>query len=302
MTARAQVTVTFDVTRDVDLASVDVQNRVNQALGRLPNEVKNTGVIITKQLGGFVFGAGVYSPDGAYDSLVSQQLSGHLRARCGEARSGRRRRAHFWRTQIRHALVARSGTHGAAGIVRHAMCSRRLQEQNVQVAAGQVGQAPLPAGQSFQISVRAIGRLTEPSEFENIILKTGTNGTLVRLKDVGRAELGAEDYGSILTFDGHEAVGIGVTQLPGANALDVDRLAKAELLRLSKTFPPGLKYAVAFDTTTVIGESITRCADHACCKRLGWWSSLSSFFCRIGAARLFRRSPFRFRWSGHLSS
>lgn len=131
-----------------------------------------------------------------------------------------------------------------------------LQEQNVQVAAGQIGVAPIPAGQSFQISVRAIGRLSEPSEFENIILKTGTDGTLVRIKDVGRAELGAETYGSILRYNGHDAVGMGVTQLPGANALDVDRAAKAELLRLAKTFPPGLKYAVAFDTTSVIGESI----------------------------------------------
>ena len=131
-----------------------------------------------------------------------------------------------------------------------------LVEQNVQVAAGQVGQPPTENGQAYQISVRAIGRLTEASEFENIILKTGTDGTLVRVKDVGRAELGAEDYGSLLRFNGHDAVGIGVTQLPGANALDVDRAAKAELDELSKSFPPGLKYAMAFDTTTVIGESI----------------------------------------------
>jgi HAE1 family hydrophobic/amphiphilic exporter-1 len=131
-----------------------------------------------------------------------------------------------------------------------------LQEQNVQVAAGQVGQQPAVNGQAYQFSVRAIGRLTEPSEFENIVLKTGTDGTLVRLKDVGRAELGAEDYGSILRFNGHDAIGLAITQLPGANALDVDKAAKAALLEIAKTFPPGLKYAVAFDTTTVIGESI----------------------------------------------
>src|SRR5260370_36797947 len=89
-----------------------------------------------------------------------------------------------------------------------------------------------------------------------MILKTGTGGTLVRLKDVGHAELGAENYGTLLRFKGHDAVGLAVTQLPGANALDVDKAAKEELLRLSKNFPPGLKAAVAFDTTTVIGESI----------------------------------------------
>ncbi|MDQ1409312.1 MAG: hypothetical protein QOJ41_1047, partial [Acidobacteriaceae bacterium] len=251
----SQITVTFDVTRDVDLASVDVQNRVNQALGRLPNTVKNTGVIITKQLGGFVFGAGVYSPDGSYDSLfLSNYLDIYVRDAVKRVPGvgdvfifGERKYAmRLWLDPGRMAQRGLSATNVLAA----------LQEQNVQVAAGQVGQAPLPAGQAYQISVRAIGRLTEPSEFENIILKTGANGTLVRLKDVGRAELGAEDYGSVLTFDGHEAVGIGVTQLPGANALDVDRLAKEELVRLSKTFPPGLKYAVAFDTTTVIGESI----------------------------------------------
>jgi len=251
----SQITVTFDVTRDVDLASVDVQNRVNQALGRLPNTVKNTGVIITKQLGGFVFGAGVYSPDGTYDSLfLSNYLDIYVRDAVKRVPGvgdvfifGERKYAmRLWLDPDRMAQRGLSATNVLAA----------LQEQNVQVAAGQVGQAPLPAGQAFQISVRAVGRLTEPSEFENIILKTGTNGTLVRLKDVGHAELGAEDYSSILTFDGHEAVGIGVTQLPGANALDVDRLAKEELLRLSKSFPPGVKAAVAFDTTTVIGESI----------------------------------------------
>src|SRR5277367_4103592 len=131
-----------------------------------------------------------------------------------------------------------------------------LTEQNVQVASGQVGQPPSQAGQSYQISVRAVGRLVEPSEFENIILKTGTDGNLVRVRDVGRAELGAEDYSSNLRFDGHDAVGFGITQLPNANALAVDKAARAKLAELSKHFPSGIKYAVAFDTTSVVGESI----------------------------------------------
>src|SRR5207302_9758853 len=122
--------------------------------------------------------------------------------------------------------------------------------------AGQIGLPPTQQEHSFQISVRAVGRLSEPSEIDNITMKTGTDGTLVRVKDVGHAELGAENYGTLLRFNGHDAVGLAVTQLPGANALDVDKAAKAELARLSKTFPPGMKAAVAFDTTTVIGESI----------------------------------------------
>jgi HAE1 family hydrophobic/amphiphilic exporter-1 len=251
----SSITITFDVSRDVDLASVDVQNRVNQALGRLPNAVKNTGIIITKQASGFVFGAGVYSENGQYDSLfLSNYLDVYVKDALKRVKGvgdvfifGERKYA--MRLWLDPARMAQRGL--TATIVLAA-----LQEQNVQVAAGQVGQPPSNDAQAYQISVRAIGRLTEPKEFENIILKTGTDGTLVRIKDVGRAELGAEDYSSILRFNGHDAVGLGVTQLPGANALDVDKAAKAELALLSKGFPPGLKYAVAFDTTTVIGESI----------------------------------------------
>src|SRR5215813_10717530 len=251
----SQITVVFDVTRPIDLASVDVQNRVNQTLARLPNEVKNTGVIITKQTSGFVFGGGVYSETGQYDSLF---LSNYIDVYIKDALKrvpgvgdviifGERKYA--MRLWLDPAKLAERGL-TASNVVS------ALQEQNVQVAAGQIGQPPTPTGQAYQVSVRAVGRLSEASEFDNIVIKTGSDGTLVRLKDVGHSELGAEDYGSLLRFNGHDAVGIGLSQLPGANALDVDRLAKAELVELSKTFPPGLKVAVAFDTTTVIGESI----------------------------------------------
>src|SRR5271154_322021 len=249
------ITVTFDSSRNVDLAAVDVQNRVNQALGRLPNEVKNTGVIISKQISGFVLAAGVYSDAGQYDSLfLSNYMDVYVKdslkriSGVGDVIifSERKYAMRLWLDPSRMAQRGLTATNILAA----------LQEQNVQVAAGQVGQPPSSNGQAYEVSVRAIGRLTSPAEFENIILKTGTDGTLVRLKDVGRAELGAEDYGTVLRFNGHDSVGLAVTQLPGANALDVDKAVKEELLRLSKTFPPGLKYAVAFDTTTVIGESI----------------------------------------------
>ncbi|HXH67083.1 MAG TPA: multidrug efflux RND transporter permease subunit [Candidatus Limnocylindrales bacterium] len=249
------IVATFDVTRDVDLASVDVQNRVNQALGRLPNSVKNTGIIITKQTGGFVYAAGVYSDHGQYDSLfLSNYLDVYVRDAMKRVKGvgdaiifGERKYAmRLWLDPERLAQRGLSATN----------VLNALNEQNVQVAAGQLGQPPSNSQQDYQISVRAIGRLSEPKEFENIILKTGTDGTLVRVKDVGRAELGAEDYSSVLRFNGHEAVGLAITQLPGANALEVDRGAKAELKRLSKNFPPGLQYAEAFDSTTVIGESI----------------------------------------------
>jgi hydrophobic/amphiphilic exporter-1 (mainly G- bacteria), HAE1 family len=251
----SQITVTFDVTRNVDLAAVDVQNRVSQAQGRLPDTVKNTGVIITKQIGGFVFGGGIYTEHGEYDSLfLSNYLDIYVRDAVkrvpgvGDAIIfGERKYA--MRLWLDPARLAQRGLTATTVLAA-------LQEQNVQVAAGEVGQQPSSDGQAYEISVRAVGRLTEPSEFDNIILKSGTDGTLVRLRDVGHAVLGAESYASLLRFNGHDAVGIAVTQLPGANALDVDRDAKAELALLSKNFPPGMKYAIAFDSTTVVGESI----------------------------------------------
>ncbi|HVB99304.1 MAG TPA: multidrug efflux RND transporter permease subunit [Candidatus Dormibacteraeota bacterium] len=251
----SNITVTFDVTRNIDLAAVDVQNRVNSVLGVLPAEVRTTGITITKASSGFVLGAGVYSDHGQYDSLfLSNYLDRYVRDDIKRIPGvadviifGQRKYAmRLWLDPDR--MAARGLT---AGDVISA-----LEQQNVEVAAGQVGQPPSMPGQSYQISVRAVGRLIDPSQFDNIILKTGPNGNLVRVKDVGYAELGAEDYSSNLRFDGHQAVGFGVTQLPGANALTVDRAVKAELARLATRFPPGMKFAVAFDTTTVIGESI----------------------------------------------
>ncbi|MGB7168879.1 MAG: efflux RND transporter permease subunit, partial [Acidobacteriaceae bacterium] len=130
-----------------------------------------------------------------------------------------------------------------------------LQEQNVEVPSGQLGAPPSNNQQSFQISVNVVGRLTTPEQFDNIIVKNTPNG-IVQIKDVGHAELGSSSYASTLTFDGIPAVGFGVMQLSDANALQVDRDAQAELARLAKSFPPGMKYAVAFDTTTIVGASI----------------------------------------------
>ena len=249
------ITVTFDIGRDADLAAVDVQNRVNTALGRLPAAVRTTGITINKTATGFIFGAGVYAENGEYDSLfLSNYLDIYVRDAIkrvpGVAQviifGERKYSMRLWLDPVR--LAGRSLT---AGDVVSA-----LREQNVQVAAGGVGQPPTQSGQVYQVSVRAVGRLVEPAEFDNIILKTGPDGNLVRLKDVGRAELGAENYNSILRFNGRGAVGFGVLRLPGANALSVNREAQAELERLAQRFPPGMKYAIAFDTTTVVSESI----------------------------------------------
>ena len=251
----SSITATFDLDRDPDLAAVDIQNRVNTAQGRLPAAVKATGVTVAKSSQNFVLGAAVYSPDGRYTPLfMSNYLDVYVKDTLkripgvaevfifGERKYSMR----LWLDPVRMASRALTAT----DVVN------ALQEQNVEVAAGQVGQAPIAVGQQFQISVRAIGRLSEPGQFENIILKTNADGTLVRLKDVGRAELGAEDYGSDLIYNGHDAVGVAITQLNTANAIDVDRRALAELERLSKRFPPGMKYENAFDTTDAVSQSI----------------------------------------------
>jgi HAE1 family hydrophobic/amphiphilic exporter-1 len=249
------VTVTFDVTRDQDVAAVEVQNRVNQTLGRMPAEVRTTGITVQKQSTGFVMAVGVFAEKGEYDSLF---LSNYLDVYVKDALKrvpgvsdviifGERKYSmRLWLDPDR--LAARSIT---AGDVVAA-----LREQNVQVAAGSIGQAPAPSGQMYQLSVRAVGRLREAAEFDNIILKSGEGASLVRLKDVGRAELGAETYSSQLRFQGVEGVGFGVIQLPTANALDVEQAVSAEMERLSAQFPPGMRYLVAFNTTDVVEESI----------------------------------------------
>ncbi|HEY5618125.1 MAG TPA: multidrug efflux RND transporter permease subunit [Vicinamibacterales bacterium] len=251
----SQITVTFDVTRDQDIAAVDVQNRVNQALGRLPGEVRQTGVTVQKSANNFIVAVGVYSERGEYDSLfMSNYLDIYVKDALkrvpgvadviifGERKYSMR----LWLDPLR--LAARQLT---AGDVVNA-----LREQNVNVAAGSVGDAPARTGQTYQMSVRAAGRLREAQEFDNIIIKAGEDGSLVRLSDVGAAELGAETYSSTLRFQGFEALGFAVVGLPTANALDVRDGVEAELGRLSRSFPPGLQYRVAFDTTTVVRESI----------------------------------------------
>ena len=250
------VTATFDITRDPDLATVDIENRVNTASGRLPAAVKQIGITVAKTSQNFVFGGAVFSdPVDRYSTLfISNYLDVYVRDNLkrvpgvadvlifGERKYSMR----LWLDPVR--LAGRSLT--ADDVVN------ALSEQNVEVAAGSVGSQPAMPGQTFQMSVRVVGRLSEADQFDEIILKSNPDGTLVRLKDVGHSELGAEDYSTDLDYNGHDAVGIAVTQLSTANALDVHQRCVAELDRLSKRFPPGMKYEIAFDTTDAVSESI----------------------------------------------
>ena len=251
----AAVTVTFDVSRNLDVAAVDVQNRISQAEGRLPNEVKQVGISVTRVSSNFVLAAAAYAENGQYDPLfISNYLDRYVV------------------DEIKR--VPGVGQVLVFGIGRYAMrlwldpdklagrnltaddVLQALREQNVQVAAGAVGAEPAQKGQTFQISVRAAGRLTDPDQFDNVILKRSADGALVRVRDVGRTELGAESYTTAMRYNARDAIGFGVLQLPTANSLQVYRDVSAEVARLSKRFPPGLKVDIAFDTTTVVAESI----------------------------------------------
>ena len=251
----ASINVVFDVTRDVDIAAVDVQNRVSTALARLPTEVRTNGVTVQKGTTGFVLAVGVYSEKGEYDSLfISNYIDVYVKDALKRV-EGVGNVQIFGERRYSMRVWLDPGKLASRAITANDVVNA-LREQNVQVAAGAIGQSPTRDDQRFQISVRAAGRLHEPSEFENVIIKASEGGSLVRLKDIGTVELGAETYGSQLRFQGIDAVGFGVTQLPSANALDVERGVKAEMDRLAVHFPPGLKYQVAFNTTQVVAESI----------------------------------------------
>jgi HAE1 family hydrophobic/amphiphilic exporter-1 len=249
------ITITFDLERDIDTAAVEVQNRVATAQARLPAEVKATGVTVAKASSGILMAVGLGSIHGEYSNLfVSNYADRYIRDNLKRVKGvadvqifGERKYSmRLWLDPQR--LAARSLT--AQDVVS------ALAEQNVQVAAGQIGQPPTMDNQSYQMSVRAVGRLKEPREFEEIILKSGAGGAMTKLKDVGRAELGAEDYNTLLRFNGTEAIGFGITPLPSANAMDVSRGVQEELKRLSEFFPPGMIYKVAFDATRSVDASI----------------------------------------------
>jgi len=251
----SSITVFFDVGRDPDMAAVDVQNRVNQALGRLPSDVRTMGVTVLKNTTGFLGGLGFFSRDNRYDAqFLSNYVDLYVKDALQRVKGvgnififGERKFA--MRLWLDPARLAARGV--SAGDVVSA-----LREQNLQVAAGALGDSPAPADQMYQISVRAMGRLTEPREFEDVVIKAGRDGALVRVRDVGRVELGAETYSANLRFGGVNATGVGVQLLPSANALETFQGVMAEMERLEKSFPPGLEWSLAFDNVSVVRESI----------------------------------------------
>ncbi|HYH95027.1 efflux RND transporter permease subunit, partial [Hyalangium sp.] len=251
----SSITLSFEPGYNVDIAAVDVQNRVATTSARLPAQVNALGITINKTQSQLLMSFGLYDAESRYDrGFLSNYADVYLRDSLlrvkgvGDVRIfGERRFA--MRLWLDPTQLARRGL-----LPQDVVAA--LREQNLQVGAGQVGQQPAPEGQTYQFTVRALGQLTTPEQFNDLVVQRGADGSLVRLKDVGRAELGAENYGQLLRFNGREAVGLGIFQLPGSNALEVRDGVVAALERLKGSFPPGLTYEPAFDTTRAVQASI----------------------------------------------
>ena len=249
------ITCTFNLERDLDAATNDVQNAVQTAIARLPQQVTLTGVTVGKNAGTFVMAMGFSSTDPNTTALfLSNYAALHIRDDLKRVTGvsdviifGERKYAmRLWVDPKRLA----DNNLDAQDVVN------ALTEQNVQVAAGAIGHPPTNGRQPYEMSVNATGRLSTPKDFEDLILRATPDGGLVRMRDVGRVELGAESYTTDLHFNGRAAVGLGIQALPNANALDVSKGVRAELEKLAPTFPKGAFYDIAFDSTDFVNESI----------------------------------------------
>jgi hydrophobic/amphiphilic exporter-1 (mainly G- bacteria), HAE1 family len=250
------ITLTFTLETNLDIAAADVQNAAQTALGQLPASVQQLGITVSKNAGTFVMGIALTSTNKDYDTL---QLSNYAQLNIVNnlsrvsGVSGIRifgQRQYAMRIWLNPSLLAQQGLD--VGDVVGA-----LQEQNVAIGVGSIGSPPQPSTQAHTYTVNAVTQLSDPNEFANIILRQDLNGGYTRLRDVGRVELGAEDYSSALRFDGESrVVGLGVQQYPTANALDVSKATILQMNELAKSFPPGVHYTVAFSTTTFVSESI----------------------------------------------
>src|SRR3984893_13578437 len=249
------LTVTFKIGTDLDNAQVLVQNRVASALSQLPTPVQAQGVTVQKRSTAILLFVTLTAPDGRYDSLYL---------------------ANYATIKLRDELSRLPGV-GNVNVFGAGQYSMRiwldpeklkarslnaqdvvvaLQQQSQEVTAGQIGTPPTPPGVNFQYTIDLSGRLTDVRQFENVIVKTGDNGQVTRVSDVGSVELGAQTYGQYFNLDGKQAAGIGIYQSPGANALDVEHAVKAKMETLSRDFPQGLVYTGPFDTTIFVNASI----------------------------------------------
>ncbi|HVE48763.1 MAG TPA: efflux RND transporter permease subunit [Casimicrobiaceae bacterium] len=250
-----QIQVTFEIGTNVDQAAVNVNNRVKQVESRLPQEVRRQGVTVERGSSAFLQVIAVYSPEGRYDDLFTsnyttlnildelKRLPGTTNVQIFGAKDYAMR---IWLKPDRLASLKLTPTDVALAI----------NEQNAQFAAGKVGQPPASTGQDLVYTVVTKGRLSDPKEFEEIIVRANPDGSQVRLKDVARVELGSRDYEFIGRYNGHDATLVGIFLSPGANALAVAKTVRTQMDDLAKRFPQGLTYAIPYDTTRFVEVSI----------------------------------------------
>ncbi|MEO0409014.1 MAG: efflux RND transporter permease subunit, partial [Cyanobacteria bacterium P01_A01_bin.135] len=236
---------------------VDVQNRVSVAEPRLPADVTRTGITVAKQSGSLLLGFGLFSENDEYDSTFLSNYADLFLVDALKRIDGVENAQIFGERRYAMRLWLDPDRLASRGLTSEDVATA-IREQNIQVAAGRLGQQPAEPGQQFQIVLEAISRLESVSDFENITIATDEAGSLVKVRDVARVELGAQDYSSFLRYNGKEGSGIGIVQVPGSNALEVSRLARAEMERLSEKFPPGMTYDVGFDTTEYVNASLSQ--------------------------------------------
>ncbi|MBA4017053.1 MAG: hydrophobe/amphiphile efflux-1 family RND transporter [Pirellula sp.] len=249
------LTVTFEIGTDLDDAQVLVQNRVALAEALLPEDVKRQGVTVRKQSTNIILILSLISPENQYDNLF---LSNYATLRLRDELSrvpGVGDVTVFGTGQYSMRIWLDPEKLKGRGLTTQEVTAA-IQEQNVQVAAGRIGQPPSPDDQTFQYTVTVLGRLTDVEQFENIIVKRAEGSRNTYLKDVARVELGAQTYDQFNLKKGLPTANIGIYQLPGANALDVADQVRAAMDRLSGSFPEGIKYEVPLDTTKFVAASI----------------------------------------------
>src|SRR3954453_17494066 len=249
------LTVTFKIGTDLNFAQVLVQNRVSAALSQLPTSVQNQGVTVQKKSPSILLFVTLTSPNATYDSLfLSNYATINLRDELSRL-PGVGNVTVFGAGQYSMRVWLDPNKLQVRSLMPQDVI-QAIQQQSQQVTAGQVGAPPTPPGQAFQYTLNVSGRLDETAEFEDIIVKTGSNGDVTRVRDVGSVELGAQTYSQVFSLNKRPAAGIGVFQSPGANALEVEKAVTKKMAELAQSFPQGIKYDTPFDTTKFVSASI----------------------------------------------
>src|SRR5215510_14413244 len=252
---RMTLTITFALGTDLDNAQVQVQNRVAQALPRLPAEVQRIGVVTEKSTPDFIMVVHLVSPDERYDNLYLANYA-YLRVKDELARIPGVGSAQVCGTGEYSMRIWLDPDRLASRQLTTTDVIKAIREQNVQVAAGVLGAPPAPVDTAFQLSVNARGRLTTEDEFADIVVRATPEGQITRVRDVGRVELGANLYALRSLLDNKPAVAIGIFQRPGTNALDASDQVRQTMERLKQSFPQGVDYSIVYDPTIFVRNSI----------------------------------------------